>query len=246
MAPETPEHLKCTIEAALLAASHPLTMARLASLFEEDDEQPDSKAIATALETLNEECTGRGIELVEVASGWRYQIRRDYHPRVARLWAERPSRYSRALLETLALIAYRQPVTRGEIEQVRGVAVSTNIMRTLEEREWVRVVGHRDSPGKPALYGTTKAFLDYFQLKSLDELPTLAEVRDMENFNPELEFRESSADDNATIEDTATPDDDAMAAQVAATDGDTLDEKPKPDNDTQPPVPESTHEEERA
>jgi segregation and condensation protein B len=134
-----------------------------------------------ALEMLADDSQGRGVELKEVGSGFRYQVRQDVHPWVSRMWSEKPSRYSRALLETLALIAYRQPITRPEIEQIRGVVVSSNIVKTLEEREWVRVVGHRDVPGKPALYGTTRGFLDYFNLKSLDELPPLSEIRDMED-----------------------------------------------------------------
>ena len=180
-----PEMLKRIVEAALLAAGHPLSPVQLLALFGEE-EQPARDDIARALATLQDECSGRGIELVEVASGFRYQIRTDVPPWVARLWAERPSRYSRALLETLALIAYRQPITRAEIEQIRGVAVSTHIVKTLEEREWVRVVGHRDAPGKPALLGTTRGFLDYFNLKSLDELPSLGEIRDIEDFDPQL------------------------------------------------------------
>lgn len=174
------EQLKAIIEAALLAASQPLTVAQLGELFVEGDEV-DREAIARALEALGEDCAGRGIELKEVASGFRYQVRQDVHPWVSRMWTEKPSRYSRALLETLALIAYRQPITRPEIEQIRGVVVSSNIVKTLEEREWIRVVGHRDVPGRPALFGTTRAFLDYFNLKSLDELPPLSEIRDMED-----------------------------------------------------------------
>jgi segregation and condensation protein B len=174
------EQLKAIIEAALLAASQPLTVAQLGELFIEEDEV-DRAQIAMALEMLADDSQGRGVELKEVGSGFRYQVRQDVHPWVSRMWSEKPSRYSRALLETLALIAYRQPITRPEIEQIRGVVVSSNIVKTLEEREWVRVVGHRDVPGKPALYGTTRAFLDYFNLKSLDELPTLAEIRDMED-----------------------------------------------------------------
>jgi len=174
------EQLKPIIEAALLAASQPLSLAQLGELFVEEDEV-DRAQIAMALEQLAEDCQGRGVELKEVASGFRYQIRQDVHPWVSRMWTEKPSRYSRALLETLALIAYRQPITRPEIEQIRGVVVSSNIVKTLEEREWVRVVGHRDVPGKPALYGTTRAFLDYFNLKSLDELPPLSDIRDMED-----------------------------------------------------------------
>lgn len=186
------EELKRIVEAALLASSQPLTVAQLASLFEGED-APSHGAIARILHGLQDDCAGRGVELVEVASGFRYQVRSDVHAWVSKLWAERPARYSRALLETLSLIAYRQPVTRGEIEQVRGVAVSTNIIRTLEEREWVRIVGYRDVPGKPALYGTTKAFLDYFKLQSLDQLPPLSEVRDLESFEPQLELTADGA-----------------------------------------------------
>jgi segregation and condensation protein B len=174
------EQLKAIIEAALLAASQPLTVAQIGDLFVEEDEV-DRAQIAMALEMLADDSRGRGVELKEVGSGFRYQVRQDVHPWVSRMWSEKPSRYSRALLETLALIAYRQPITRPEIEQIRGVVVSSNIVKTLEEREWVRVVGHRDVPGKPALYGTTRIFLDYFNLKSLDELPPLSEIRDMED-----------------------------------------------------------------
>lgn len=183
------ENLESIVEAALLASGQALSIAQIGALFDQE-KPPTSAQIAAVLRKLGEQCSGRGVELVEVASGWRYQVRSQFHPWVNRLWADRQARYSRALLETLALIAYRQPVTRGEIEQVRGVAVSTSIVRTLEEREWIRVVGYRDVPGKPALYGTTKEFLDYFQLKSLDQLPSLAEIRDLENFDPELEFSE--------------------------------------------------------
>ena len=174
------EQLKPIIEAALLAASQPLTVTQLGELFVEED-QVDREAIARAIEALGEDCAGRGVELKEVASGFRYQVRQEVHPWVSRMWTEKPSRYSRALLETLALIAYRQPITRPEIEQIRGVVVSSNIIKTLEEREWIRVVGHRAVPGRPALFGTTRAFLDYFNLKSLDELPPLSEIRDMED-----------------------------------------------------------------
>jgi segregation and condensation protein B len=174
------EQLKAIIEAALMAASQPLTVAQLGELFVEEDEV-DRAQIAMALEMLADDSKTRGIELKEVGSGFRYQVRQEVHPWVSRMWSEKPSRYSRALLETLALIAYRQPITRPEIEQIRGVVVSSNIVKTLEEREWVRVVGHRDVPGKPALYGTTRGFLDYFNLKSLDELPPLSEIRDMED-----------------------------------------------------------------
>ncbi len=179
------EQLKPIIEAALLASSQPMTVHQLGDLFNEADDV-DHEQIARALEALVDDCTGHGIELKEVASGFRYQVRQEVHPWISRMWTERPSRYSRALLETLALIAYRQPITRPEIEQIRGVVVSSNIIKTMEEREWIRVVGYRDVPGKPALFGTTRAFLDYFNLKSLDQLPPLSEIRDMED--PQLRF----------------------------------------------------------
>jgi segregation and condensation protein B len=177
--------LKRIVEASLLAAAQPLSLAQLSALFGET-ETPNHDDLARAVAELADACADRGVELKEVASGFRYQVKQDVHPWVARLWTERQTKYSRALLETLALIAYRQPITRGEIEQIRGVAVSTNIVKTLEEREWVRVVGYRDVPGKPALFGTTKTFLDYFNLKSLDELPPMAEIRDIEDFDPQL------------------------------------------------------------
>jgi len=181
------EQLKRIIEAALLAAGQPLTIGQLGDLFEEE-ERPAHTQLAMAVESLGQDCALRGVELVEVASGFRYQVRTDVHVYVTRLWTERQSRYSRALMETLALIAYRQPITRGEIEAVRGVAVSTQIIKTLEEREWIRVIGHRDVPGRPALFGTTRAFLDYFGLRSLDQLPTLAEIRDLDSIEPQLVF----------------------------------------------------------
>lgn len=175
------------VEAALLAAPQPLTVAQLAGLFPEDEPAPQG-SVQQALDDLREACADRGVELVEVASGFRFQVKGAVHPWVARLWTERQARYTRATLETLALIAYRQPITRGEIEQIRGVAVSTNTVKLLEEREWVRVVGHRDVPGKPALFGTTKGFLDYFGLRSLDELPPLAELKDIPELEPQLPF----------------------------------------------------------
>ena len=175
------------VEAALLAATQPLTLAQLHGLFPEDEPAPEG-SVEQALQQLTEACADRGVELVEVASGYRYQVKADVHAWVARLWTERKTKYTRATLETLALIAYRQPITRGEIEQVRGVAVSSNIIQALEEREWIRVVGHRDVPGKPALFGTTKAFLDYFGLKRLDELPPLSELKDIGELEPQLPF----------------------------------------------------------
>ncbi|HEV8692724.1 MAG TPA: SMC-Scp complex subunit ScpB [Lysobacter sp.] len=175
------------VEAALLAANQPLTLAQLHALFPEDQPAPNG-SVEQALETLRDGCEERGVELIELASGFRYQVKADVHAWVARLWTERQTRYTRATLETLALIAYRQPITRGEIEQVRGVAVNSNIIKALEEREWIRVVGHRDVPGKPALFGTTKAFLDYFGLKRLDELPPLSELKDIGELEPQLQF----------------------------------------------------------
>jgi len=179
--------LKNILEALLLASGEPLTVATMASVFG-DEESPTAGEIGKALMELENDYAQRGLELKEVASGFRLQVRQEVHPWVSRLWEERPQRYSRALLETLALIAYRQPITRGDIEEVRGVSVRSNIIRTLQEREWIRVVGHRDVPGKPALFGTTKVFLDYFNVKSLDDLPSLAEIRDMDSIEPELDL----------------------------------------------------------
>lgn len=173
------------VEGALLASSQPLTLAQLQGLFPEEEPAPPG-SIERALELLREGCADRGVELVEVASGFRFQVTNEVHGFITRLWTERKTRYTRATLETLALIAYRQPITRGEIEQVRGVAVSSNIIQALEEREWIRVIGHRDVPGKPALFGTTKGFLDYFGLKRLDELPPLSELRDLGELEPQL------------------------------------------------------------
>jgi len=186
------------IEGALLAAGEPLSKKQLAQLFDELD-RPSTADITAALAEVAERCDGRGFELVEVASGFRFQVRQNLSPWVSKLWVERPVRYSRALLETLSLIAYRQPITRGEIEDIRGVAVSSNIMKSLLEREWVKVVGHRDVPGKPAMYATTREFLDYFNLKSLDQLPPLADVKDLETMTSALpleEFHDSRGEEN--------------------------------------------------
>lgn len=192
MKPEKKVELRNIVEGALLAAGRPLSVDELLALFAEDD-RPERADLRKALDMLQAEFEGRGIELKEVSSGFRIQVRKELAPWVSRLWEERPARYSRALLETLALVAYRQPITRGEIEEVRGVTVSTNIIRTLQERGWVRVVGHRDVPGHPEMFGTTKEFLDYFSLKSLDELPTLAQLRDIESINAELDFGDGAA-----------------------------------------------------
>jgi segregation and condensation protein B len=179
--------LSRVLEAVLLAAGRPVGVEQMRELFEEH-QRPSVEEIRTALAELESDCAGRALELREVASGWRLQVRPQFAEVVSRLWQERPSRYSRALLETLALIAYRQPVTRGEIEDIRGVTVSSTIMRTMQERGWIRVVGHREVPGRPELLGTTREFLDYFGLKSLDDLPTLAELRDLDDIKVQLEF----------------------------------------------------------
>ena len=186
-----PRELAPLLEAFLLASGKPQSLERLFELFEEG-ERPEPPVFKKALELLRKSCDGRAFELKEVASGYRLQIREKYSPWVGRLWEERPQRYSRAMLETMALIAYRQPITRGEIEDVRGVAVNSHIVKTLLEREWIRVVGYRDVPGKPAMFATTKGFLDHFNLKSLDELPPLAELRELEP-DPILDF------DDATV-----------------------------------------------
>ena len=218
------EKIKCIIEAALLAAGSTLSKDRMVELFAED-EKVKTADVTKALDMLAEETEGRGVELVEVATGFRYQARQGYAEWIARLWEERPSRYSRALLETLSLIAYRQPTTRSDIEQVRGVGVSSSIVKTLLEREWIRVVGHRDVPGKPALYATTKYFLDYFGLKSLDELPSLAEIKDLDNLNPELKFdgedgseESSEGSEQATVDnskDILTEDNEDIGGEAA-------------------------------
>ena len=176
------------IEAALMAADTALSIDRLLQLFELDAEKPTREQIKKAITKLQKDCEGRGVELKKVASGYRYQTLVDVQPWVARLWQEKPPRYTRALLETLALIVYRQPITRGEIEEVRGVSVSSSIIKTLLEREWIRVIGHKEVPGRPALYGSTKQFLDYFNLKTLNELPTLAEIADLDQAHPELDL----------------------------------------------------------
>ncbi|HSZ10404.1 MAG TPA: SMC-Scp complex subunit ScpB [Steroidobacteraceae bacterium] len=179
------QYVKNVVEASLLAAGRPLTAEELASVFDERDGSI-AEEVQQALAALTEEYETRGVELKEVSSGYRIQIKAAVAQPVARLWQERPTKYSRALLETLALIAYRQPITRGEIEQIRGVAVNPNIIKTLHERNWIRVVGHRDVPGKPELLGTTRDFLDYFSLKKLDDLPTLTQLKELEDLRVQL------------------------------------------------------------
>ena len=193
------KHIKNIIEAALLGAGKPLTLEVLSSLFDSCS-GPDRKTLKDLLKSLASDYEDRGIQLLEVGSGYRIQIRSSMSNSLIPLWEERPPRYSRALLETLALIAYRQPITRGEIEQVRGVTVSTNIVRTLLERGWVRIIGHRDVPGKPALLGTTKEFLDYFSLKRLEDLPPLSDIKDFKGLNIELDLPEPGQQQSEFIE----------------------------------------------
>ncbi len=193
--------LKIILEAVLLAAGEPLPLQRLLAVFPEQ-EKPERDQLRAALDALAQDYQGRGMELVQVASGFRLQVPKTYSSWVSRLWEERPGRYSRALLETLALIAYRQPTTRGEIEEVRGVSVSSAIIKTLLERSWIKVLGHREVPGRPALYGTTRDFLDYFNLQTLADLQPLAELRDLDVIGAELERREGVAELGSAVVDT--------------------------------------------
>lgn len=186
------ERLKPILEALLAASDKPLSINTIFDLFAGDLEQPGKDDIRQAMHELAEKYNDSGLELKQVASGFRLQVKPAYETWVSRLWEQKPPRYSRALMETLALIAYRQPITRGEIEDIRGVSVSSNMVKTLQEREWVKSLGHKDVPGKPTLYGTTREFLDYFNLKSLNQLPTLAEIRDLDQYHPELAFTEKS------------------------------------------------------
>ena len=184
--------LKPILEALFAAADRPLSVSQIFELFSGDVDQPAKDDIRKAIEEIGEQLQPGGLELKQVASGFRFQVKPAFEGWVSRLWDQKPPRYSRAMLETLALIAYRQPITRGEIEDIRGVSVSTNMIKTLLEREWVKPIGHKDVLGKPTLYGTTRSFLDYFNIKSLHELPTLAEIRDLDSYTPELEFVEKS------------------------------------------------------
>lgn len=194
------------LEGALMAAGEPLSLQRMAQLFD-DLERPSNDDLRTALDEVAARCEGRGYELRQVASGYRFQVRQNLATWVGRLWQERPQKYSRALLETLSLIAYRQPITRGEIEEIRGVAVSSNIIKTLQERDWVRIVGHRDVPGRPAMYATTRQFLDYFNLKSLEELPPLAEIKELDNLSGDLPLEAALSAVEAAGTDAANGDD---------------------------------------
>jgi len=184
--------VKMIVEGLLLAAGRPLTLDNIIQVFSKD-EQPDRQELKLVMDSIAEDCADRGFELKEVASGFRFQVKQELSEWIAKLWEERPPRYTRALLETLALIAYRQPITRGDIEEIRGVGVSSNIVRTLLDREWVRVVGHRDVPGRPAMFATTKQFLDYFNLKSLQDLPPLSEIKDLAVADPEFDLEDDLA-----------------------------------------------------
>ena len=184
--------VKMIVEGLLLAAGRPLTLDNIIQVFSKD-EQPDRQELKLVMDSIAEDCADRGFELKEVASGFRFQVKQELSEWIAKLWEERPPRYTRALLETLALIAYRQPITRGDIEEIRGVGVSSNIVRTLLDREWIRVVGHRDVPGRPAMFATTKQFLDYFNLKSLQDLPPLSEIKDLAVADPEFDLEDDLA-----------------------------------------------------
>ena len=192
--------LQQIIESLILASDKALSEAQLISFFD-DEERPTLSDFRQAIYQLQQSCEDRGFDLVQVASGYQFQVKSDNTKWVSRLWEEKPAKYSRALFETLALVSYRQPITRGEIEQIRGVSVSSSIFRTLDDRGWIRVVGHRDVPGKPALYATTKQFLDYFGLKSLDELPSLPEIMNLDDAkNLELEFEDNSNEEKSNLE----------------------------------------------
>jgi segregation and condensation protein B len=199
----TPEQLQAIIEAAIMVAGHPMTVAALQNLFPED-QRPATSEIKSMIAILQERHNheNSGIELQEVASGFRFQAKSDLSPWLSRLWEERQPRYSRAFLETLVIIAYKHPLTRGEIEEIRGVTVSSNIMKTLQEREWIRVIGYREIPGKPAIYGTTKEFLDYFNLKSLTDLPSLAEFKDLAVQDEKLQVQLALENSNLGPEDS--------------------------------------------
>lgn len=207
--------VKKIVEAALMAVDKPLTLVQLHRLFTGEEEVVERADVSKALVDLQEEYDARGVSIVEVASGFRVQIDQDVSPWISRLFEERPPRYTRALLETLALIAYRQPITRSEIEEVRGVSVSTNIVKTLLEREWVRVVGHKEVPGRPAMYATTKEFLDYFNLRRIDELPPLSELTDLDSvtLDTQLEMTMPARGEDEKSDDD--PEDELVSADLA-------------------------------
>ena len=217
------EKIKQIIEGLLLAAGKPLSLDKIAEIFTEQ-ERPDREVLKKALQEIEHSCEGRGFELKLVAAGYRFQVRQELSDWIGRLWEEKPQRYSRALLETLAIIAYRQPITRGDIEKIRGVAVSSSIIRTLLDRDWVRVVGHRDVPGRPAMYASTREFLDYFNLKNLDELPALTEIRDIEDPNQNLTLDEEKPagivleyPEELNEDEVIVPDEEELAAAAIGT-----------------------------
>ena len=217
--------VKMVVEGLLLASGRPLTIANIANVFEEK-ERPDSKELRLIMDVISEECDDRGFELKEVASGYRFQVKQELSEWIGKLWEEKPPRYTRALLEILSLIAYKQPITRGDIEEVRGVSVSPNIIRTLIDREWVRVVGHRDVPGRPAMFATTKQFLDYFNLKSLQDLPPLSEIKELEKSEEDLDLNSELSqsrileipeeDDVAANKNLTALEDETLAEEAAA------------------------------
>jgi len=232
--------IKSVLEGVLLVAGKPMSIEQLERIFDEDDNHPPRTMLRELLDELQTECEGRALELKEVASGFRYQVRDELAIWVGRLWEEKPPRYSRALLETLALVAYRQPITRAEIEDIRGVSVSSHIVKTLLEREWVRVVGHREVPGRPALYGTTRQFLDYFNLKTLDELPTLAELRDLDELHPELALENpdqpvAAAEDDAVTNESESEVIEEVQANNETTEVESFVDEPEEDITTDEP-----------
>ncbi len=235
-----PEQLKNIIEAAFMVSEKPVSVSQLLALFEKEADRPEKADVNTAIEQIMQDYEGRGIELKKVSSGYRVQVNGDYADWINHLFDDRPPRYSRALLETLAIIAYRQPVTRAEIEEIRGVSVSSNIIRTLQERSWIRVVGQRDIPGKPELLATTKEFLDYFNLKKLTELPSLSEIKDFDQINPDLfEELEKEANNEVAKNELARA---AMASQQSEAD----EQVAKDEDDTVSEIEEGTESEENA
>ena len=240
------KELQKIVEGALMAAGRPLTLDDLMNLFGPDeDHRPARDQVRATLEDIEQDCRDRGFELKRVASGYRFQVRQELAQWIGRLWQERPQKYTRALLETLAIIAYRQPVTRGEIEEIRGVSVSSNIVKTLLEREWIRIVGHRDVPGRPAILATTRQFLDYFNLRKLDDLPPLSEIRDLVEIAPELKLEDEAGVDSApqpdSGPDSVTDDESSVGSSDRDADSDSqadsdsmavLDNELSPDSDT--------------
>ena len=219
------DKLKRILEAALLVAGRPLSIDQLEKLFDRKQDDVAREAIRDCLKMLQQDCEQRGFELKQVASGFRLQIKQEYAPWISRLWDEKPPRYSRALLETLALIVYRQPITRAEIEDVRGVGVSSTIVKTLLERGWIRVLGHKEVPGRPALYGSTRKFLDYFNLKSLDNLPSLGELKDLNELQPQLDLsqpKSNSSDQQLQAEPSARDETERVTSESTLDEGTAL------------------------